>query len=101
DMIVGAPNYDHGETDEGSAFLWLGGSGAFPGSTPWLGEGNKHDTHYGRAVAAAGDVDGDGFDDFLAGAPDFSNGQNWEGKAYLYRGAATAAGFVLAWKKES
>ena len=31
DVIVGAPNYDAGETDEGAAFVFLGGGG--PGRT--------------------------------------------------------------------
>ncbi len=38
-------------------------------------------------VASAGDVDGDGYDDVVVGARNFSNGQTGEGRIYLYRGS--------------
>ena len=29
DVLVGVPNYDNGQTDEGAAFIYFGGAGAF------------------------------------------------------------------------
>ena len=50
----------------------------------------------GLAVAAAGDVDGDGFDDLLVGAPAASpGGLAGAGSAYLVRGAPLPRGPVL------
>jgi hypothetical protein len=55
-----------------------------------LGSGNSHDA-FGMSVAAAGDIDGDGLDDILVGAPDFQ----WQagmGRSYLFLGNALSAG---------
>jgi hypothetical protein len=41
---------------------------------------------FGYAVTSAGDVDGDGFDDLLVGAPGYTNGQSGEGVACLWLG---------------
>ena len=40
----------------------------------------------GYAIAAAGDVDGDGYDDILIGAPRNDSGDNNAGRVYLWRG---------------
>ncbi|MGH7725357.1 MAG: FG-GAP-like repeat-containing protein [Candidatus Eiseniibacteriota bacterium] len=45
-------------------------------------------TMLGVSVSVAGDVNGDGFDDLVAGAPDYSNVQDSEGRALLFLGAA-------------
>ena len=44
------------------------------------------DQRTGSAVAGAGDVDGDGIDDLLIGAPDDSSDADGSGAAYLVRG---------------
>jgi hypothetical protein len=40
------------------------------------------------SLSAAGDVNGDGFDDVIVGARFFDNGQSNEGRAFLYTGQA-------------
>jgi hypothetical protein len=91
DVIVGAPLYDAGETDEGAAFIFFGGNGAdfdrFPDAQL---ESNLPTSLMGGSVAAAGDVNGDGYADVLAGAPGFSNGEAGEGAVFLYLGGAGA-----------
>ena len=42
----------------------------------------------GLSVAGAGDVDGDGYDDFLVGAPGDSTAAEWAGAVYLFLGSA-------------
>jgi len=41
------------------------------------------DSFFGSSVASAGDVNGDGFDDFIVGASDYSNAK---GRVYIYYG---------------
>ena len=55
----------------------------------WTAEGGQVAARLGAAVAAAGDVNGDGYSDVLVGAEGFDGGQTDEGKAYLFLGSAT------------
>ena len=48
-------------------------------------------SYLGAWVASAGDVDGDGLDDFVAGSPDDNEVGNDAGKVYLVFGASLAA----------
>jgi hypothetical protein len=52
-------------------------------------------------VAAAGDVNGDGYADVLVGAERFDNGQTDEGRVFLYEGSATGLAVLPAWTGES
>ncbi len=52
-------------------------------------------------MAGAGDVNGDGFGDVIAGAPLFDNGQTDEGRAYFYYGSAAGPAAAAAWTAES
>ncbi|MEE4242638.1 MAG: choice-of-anchor D domain-containing protein [Desulfopila sp.] len=66
--------------------LYLSGvPGTVLGALLWGGEGN---THYGDTVTGVGDVNGDGFDDVIIGAPDVrTSGLNFSaGEAILFYG---------------
>jgi hypothetical protein len=52
---------------------------------------------YGRAVAVAGDVNGDGFGDVLVGAHGYPSPTQTIGRAYLYYGNAGGASTTAAW----
>src|SRR5262245_46052174 len=53
--------------------------------------GNITPTRFGAAVAAAGDLDGDGFEDVLVGEPSFDDRANARlGRVCLYSGASGA-----------
>ncbi len=54
-------------------------------------EGNQAGSLFGRSLNSAGDINGDGFADFIVGAPKHDNDQSNEGRAYVYFGAP--AGF--------
>ncbi|MES2642408.1 MAG: integrin alpha [Myxococcota bacterium] len=89
EVLVGAPGVDRTGEDAGAVYLvrdatrggvlLLGEVGEI-----WLGEATGDSA--GRAVAGAGDVDGDGLDDMLAGALYNQDGGVFAGKAYLLRG---------------
>ena len=91
DIIVGAPNSANDHLSEGLAFLWLGGANGLGSSgTPlnidWYAESNQATAHLGESVAAAGDVDGDGYADVIIGAPLYDGGSADEGAAFLWHG---------------
>jgi len=88
DLIVGAPWYDSGQSDEGAAFVYHGSATGL-GSTPaWSAEGNQSEAHFGASVSIAGDVNGDGYADVIVGAPDYDDGQSDEGAAFVYHGSS-------------
>lgn len=87
DILVGAPKYDAGQVDEGVAFLFLGGRDGASISPDWWAESNQVGAGLGFSVAGAGDLDSDGYDDVVIGAPyyDVSGLANC-GAAFVWRG---------------
>jgi hypothetical protein len=84
DVIVAAHAADNSFLNSGSAYVYSGVNG----SVLYQWDGQNTDDYFGRCVAGAGDVDSDGFDDVIVGAPwADSNGSN-SGSAYLYSGAS-------------
>jgi hypothetical protein len=90
DLLVGAPRYDGDQRYEGRVLVFLGTASGLAGWPQWLAEGNKAEADFGRAVAAVGDVDGDGFGDFAAGAPLFRQDELIVGRACAFFGQAAA-----------
>jgi hypothetical protein len=93
DLIVGAPSYDAGETDEGAAFVFLGSSAGITGSSPADAaaqlESNQAGAWFGHHVASAGDVNGDGYDDVIVSAYLYDAGETDEGAVFIFLGSAT------------
>ncbi len=69
DIITGSPRDDGVVTDSGSAWLYSGASGG----VLQLLRGASSGDQFGFAVAAAGDVDADGYADVIVGAPHEAN----------------------------
>jgi len=57
-------------------------------------EGKQENSQFGYAVASSGDVNGDGYNDIIVGAPSFSNDQQSEGVAYIYYGKQTGINYA-------
>ncbi len=89
DVIIGAPRDDAAIPNEGVAYVQHGvaANGSLISSATTLA-GGQSNSRFGSAVAIAGDVDGDGYDDALVGAPDYNAGAGGEGRAFLFRGSA-------------
>jgi hypothetical protein len=103
DFAVGAPQADLGGVDAGAVYVVFGGVGLENLSGPVnLGQigttgrgvvliGDSPGDLAGTAVAYAGDLDGDGNDDLLVGAPGASpGGRTGAGKVYLIHGPLVA-----------
>ena len=80
DVIVGAPHYTNGQTEEGAAYVYLGSATGVAASWDNADEGNQAGAWFGQSVACAGDVNGDGYADVVVGAPLYTNGQSEEGR---------------------
>ncbi|MEI6765933.1 MAG: FG-GAP-like repeat-containing protein [Bacteroidota bacterium] len=101
DVIIGAPLYDNGQTDEGRAFVYHGSATGLSTTAAWTYESNNAGDGVGYAVNTAGDVNGDGYSDVIVGAYHYSNGQANEGRALVFQGSSTGLSAVPAWSYES
>jgi FG-GAP-like repeat/FlgD Ig-like domain/FG-GAP repeat len=99
DVVVGA--WLHGENQEGRAFVYYGSASGLSASPGWTAESNQTGAHYGISVGTAGDVNGDGFSDVIVGAWHYSNGQEHEGRSFVYHGSASGLETTAAWTGES
>jgi hypothetical protein len=90
DVIVGAFWADVSGFNDGKAYLVHGPitSMSLAGAAATF-EGEAHQDNAGNAVSGAGDVNGDGFDDLLIGAPDHDIAGLSDGIAYLVYGPVT------------
>ncbi len=93
DVIVSDPYFGGG-----AAFVYLGSASGIPDSSSYwsptaimiepdlstLGLG-----YFASSVAGAGDVNGDGYDDVIVGAPWADAGEEREGAAFVFLGSAT------------
>jgi hypothetical protein len=100
DIIIGSPGYDNGQTDEGRVYVYYGSSVGL-GSSPWTAESDQVGAGFGTSVAGAGKVDGDNYADVIIGAPMYDNGQNNEGRIYLYLGSSVGLSNTANWTAES
>jgi hypothetical protein len=90
DLVVSSITYDGDADDEGAVYVYRGGpSGVQP--VPSLVVENPDSeagAHFGQEIEAAGDVNGDGLDDFVVGT-NIINGEEGRGKAYVFYGTVT------------
>ncbi len=96
DFIIGAPQYEASIDKEGKTYLffgndtnsWSSGMNCSQANASFIGE--DEGDYSGNAVAGAGDVDGDGYGDFLIGAYRYNHSSDVDiGKTYLIFGQKT------------
>ena len=100
DVIVGAPRYENGQVWEGAARLYLGSETGLEAGYDNHDEGNKDLAQFGYSVATAGDVNGDGYADVIVGAMHYTNGQDKEGRAWVWYGSADGISTSNDWNNE-
>jgi hypothetical protein len=92
DVIVGAEEWTNGQFNEGAAFVFHGSSTGIPDGGPGTAdstlESNQGGARMGE-VSGAGDVNGDGYDDVVLGAPEWAFGETDEGGAFVIHGSAS------------
>jgi hypothetical protein len=84
DVVVGAPDYDNGQTNEGGVFLYYGSESGLATNAVWSAESDQDHAQFGNSVGTAGDVDHDGYSDLIVGAYGYENDQQGEGGAFVY-----------------
>jgi hypothetical protein len=94
DAIVGSQR----NTNQGFAGVFTGSPAGLSAVPAWFQQRNTVGG-YGSAVAGAGDVNGDGFDDVIVGEPDFVSGGCRTGRAFLYLGSSQGLSTTPAWTK--
>jgi hypothetical protein len=97
DVIVGAPWYTNDEAYEGRAFVYHGSASGLSASAAWTAEGDQEGAAFGGSVGTAGDVNGDGYADVIVGAPGYTDGEAYEGRAFVYHGSASGLSAAADW----
>ena len=93
DLIVGAYGADPNGTNSGESYIVFGSNADFStalelssldGSNGFVLKGPNRNDYSGNAVSGAGDINGDGFDDLIIGAP---SAGGYSGESYVVFGS--------------
>jgi hypothetical protein len=114
DVAVGATGWDvQGPpflTVGGMVSIWYGGKDGIKGVQPYYAdvmiEGEQQSAQFGRAIAAAGDINNDGNNDIVVASPFYSGSHVEEGAAFAFWGEPITfiddfeTGDTLRWSNE-
>jgi hypothetical protein len=99
DVIVGAPGCDSGlGAYQGRAYVYYGSATGLSATPAWSFAPDKAPTYFGTSVGTAGDINGDGFDDVIVGAPRYNSGQGGnQGKVFVFYGSDSGLSATPDW----
>ncbi len=83
---------------DGGAYLYLGSAQGLPTTPSWVYPDSIGS--YLQAVAGAGDVNGDGYDDVIIGDVGFSNPETAEGQVLIFFGSPAGLAPTPVWRVE-
>ena len=104
DILIGAFGADPNGSRSGTTYVVFGRAGGFGaefqlssinGSNGFKIHGEAANDNSGRSVSAAGDINGDGFDDILIGANEADPNGSYSGTTYVVFGQAGGFGAAL------
>ncbi len=99
ELIVGISQYDTATANVGRVCVFEG-SFTGPGTEPEVCLTGDRFSLFGRGIAVL-DLDQDGYDDLVVGAPYYQNPTLSEGAVFLYKGSSTGLTTSAAWSHES
>jgi hypothetical protein len=108
DIAVGDPlnavcPYSPNQQSSGApstVYVYFGSSSGLSAQPDWSYSHQNNEgfsSCLGLSVAGAGDVNNDGYDDLLVGAPFYPTDSSGQGKAYLFRGSSSGLGSSPDW----
>jgi hypothetical protein len=100
DMAIGNPGLSGPHGGDGTMMVFYGSSTSF-GGFPDLLVGARRAIDFGGTLAAAGDVNSDGYDDVIVTGPAYENVEPAEGIAYVYYGSSSGLSRFSRWPVES
>ncbi len=101
DLVVGARRFSgNGITREGRLYVYHGSPSGLSTTASWVRDGGQRNGEFGESASNAGDVNGDGFGDLIAGAFRYDHPEVDEGIAYLFLGSTSGLSQTPAWTAE-
>jgi hypothetical protein len=100
DVIVGATQFNNGQTNEGAAFVFHGSASGINTAIQAQLEINQAFAQMGNSVASAGDINGDGYSDVVVGVSHYNNGQTEEGAMFIYHGSTSGINTAIQAQQE-
>ncbi len=102
DLAGGAPRNILNTNNPGRAHVFYGnGNTSMPSAPNQTVTGTDNGDGFGTVVHICGDVNGDGYDDLLVGAPGHNSTSDFDvGKIYVYHGSSSGIGTTADWTYE-